>query len=598
MDITRREKYKNSGRTTSFAKKTIDINFDLVSLDIMCSYVLSENRNIRRGQLINMRNLFDIIDMQLYINDVEKIKRIKFIKKALEGRILHNLKEPSLIFKYTNGGIIDDDMSQLKDFATMSGEELNWINNTVSSALKYAFIYNDIDRMLELCTRFKASDYANRDEIVTEFEGLINEIQAKFRRVKVQDMSQITFSLRKDVFEESLQDIYDRITNPSSRLVTGMQGLNELLGGAFQSGRVYMLLGLTGGGKSLTLLNICYQLKKYNKNYKTKDPTKIPVIVYMTQENNVEESVQRLYEMAVDRGEMINFTVEEIKHLLVTEGELYLSDESPIDIIIKYVPDRSVDTGYLYTLTEDLEDEGYEVIALVQDHVKRMRSCYPSADIRLELGAIVNEFKVFAQLKDIPVITNSHLNRDAAKTVDEGSKNNKADLTRMLGRANIGESMLMLDNLDGAFLIGQEFDAEGRRYMAFSRIKLRYKASPRTYICQPYVSDTSIKLVEDFYSPVPVFKDTLKVAPTESNLFNSGIPTNIKQSPYQNIGSIDDIIGKSNKNTEEDDTNIFNNMNKIRSVNVMDRSVTAVVSVGNNNNVAKKMIPAMTRIAV
>ena len=68
------------------------------------------------------------------------------------------------------------------------------------------------------------------------------------------------------------------------------------------------------------------------------------------------------------------------------EGELVLNDDSPIDIVIKYKANKSVDTSYLYTLVDDLEDDGYEVICLVQDHVKRIRSIYNSPDLRIELG--------------------------------------------------------------------------------------------------------------------------------------------------------------------------------------------------------------------
>ena len=74
-------------------------------------------------------------------------------------------------------------------------------------------------------------------------------------------------------------------------MICGMQGLNEMVGGGFESGRVYMLLGITGIGKSISLLNLVYQLKRYNRNYKTKDPTKTPCIVLLTMENTVVETI-------------------------------------------------------------------------------------------------------------------------------------------------------------------------------------------------------------------------------------------------------------------------------------------------------------------
>jgi len=554
MNLERRKKYQNQGRTAVQTDKKIDINFDLNALNLMCVYVLSENRNIRRSHLINMRNLFEIIDLDLYINDIEKMKRVNFIKKGLEGKLLHNLKNSVIVMKYINGGLMDDDIIDINNFVSLSNEELMWINETVSESLNYAFIYNDIDKMIDVCTRFKAADYRSRGVIVDEIQGLINDMQTKFRRTRVQSLSEVSFCLKQGLMEEVVADIHEQLTSPSRRLITGMQGLNELLGGGFESTRVYMLLGLTGVGKSVTLLNIAYQIKKYNKSYKPKDPTKIPAILYVTMENTVAETVDRLFTMSTTADDMKNHSKEDVINMLRTEGELFLTDSDPIDIVIKFVPDRSVDTGYLYTMVEDLEDEGYEVIALVQDHIKKIRSAYKHNDIRLELGSIVNEFKVFSALKDMPVITNSHLNREAARVVDEGRKHNKADLTRMLGRANVGESMLMIDNLDCAFLIGLEFDAQGNKYMAFNRIKMRYKATNRDYICHPFVPGNGIKLVEDYYLQVPVFKDSLKVQPEESSLYNAHQVQRKEPAYASNIRDIDDIL--TNK-TIDDDVNIF-----------------------------------------
>jgi hypothetical protein len=551
LSIERRKKYLNSGKTVDKSGKIIDINFDLNSLNLMCSYVLSENKNIRRSHLINMRNLFAILNMELYVNDIEKMKRVNFIKKGLEAKLLQNLKDPIIVLKYINGGIIDDDVIDINNFTLLSNDELDWINQTISESLKYAFIFNDIDRMIDICTRFKAANYSSRSAIVSEFEALITEIQSKFRRVKVEASYETTFTLRPGAFEEVVTDIHEQLSNLSRRLVCGMQGVNEMTGGGFESGRVYMLFGGTGVGKSLTLLNLAQQIKKYNKGFRAKDPTKIPAIVILTQENTVRESVERLFNMMIGGQEITNFSSEEVINLLRTEGELYLSDESPIDIIIKYMPDKSIDTGYLYTMTEDLEDEGYEVICLIQDHVKRIRSVYSHPDIRLELGAVVNEFKTYASIKDIPVISNSHLNRDGAKTLDSASQGNKADLTRMLGRANIGESMLMLDNLDGGYIINVEYDSNGNKYMVFSAIKSRVKAG-RSYICQPFVNGNGAKLVEDFDSPVPVFKDSLRNGADENTLYKSN---NInKKATYNSIKEIDEIFSR---NEEKDEINLF-----------------------------------------
>ena len=385
-------------------------------------------------------------------------------------------------------------------------------------------------------------------------------MNTQFRKARVESSTDRTFNLTPETMISMITDAYQEVTSKYRKLVTGMQGFNQLIGGGFENTRVYLLLGITGVGKSMTLVNIAYQLKKYNKGYKPKDPTKRPCIVYLTQENTVTETIQRLFQICTGEEFSKQSSPEEALQKLRTEGELYLSDESPVDLIIKYKPNKSVDTGYLYTLVEDLEDEGYEVIALLQDHAKRIRSAERNPDVRLELGDVINEMKTFAMIKDIPVISNSHLNRDGARTIDANSGKSKADLTRMLGKSNIGESMLMLDNVDFACIINNEYDSAGQKYMVFKEIKTRIKIL-RDYICQPFDINNEIKLIEDYYSPVPVFKDSLYEAP----VMNTGLPTqgytNVAANRYVNVLPEED---------DDDDQNIYQFSTRYSSITVVD----------------------------
>ena len=574
MNITRRQRFSGQGRTAVRTNTKIPINFDLSSLDLMCSYILSENRNIKKGQYYNLRNLMEMLDMEKYINDQEKYKRVQFIKKGLEARLLKNLNNPITIIKYINGGIMDDNVIDMDNFINLSNSEIDWINETVSTSLSYAFIYMEADRAIDLFTRFKASDYANISTIVQEIEFFIAEMNTKFRKAKVEKTTERVFSLKDESFISVIQDVYTEINSKYRKLITGMQGVNQLVGGGFENTRVYLFLGLTGIGKSMTLLNLAYQIKRYNKNFKPKDPTKIPCIVYLTMENTVTETVQRLFQMCVGQNvNMKDYTIDEVIHILKTTGELFLTDESPIDIIIKFKPNRSEDTGYLYTLTEDLEDEGYEVICMIQDHVKRIKAATSQQDIRLELGDVINEMKTFAMIKDIPVITVSHLNRDGARVIDSSSST-KTDLTRMLGKANIGESLLMLDNVDFAGILNNEYDSEGHKYMVFKGIKYRFKVI-RDYICQPFVPDNDIKLMEDFYSQVPVFKETLR--PNGQDLVQSKINKN--NIPQQTTITINDVEGLTSLDSFED-TNLFSgNMYQQNETVYMDEMDTETLSI-------------------
>lgn len=531
---------KVSKYNTKSESKPVKLNLDLMTYDILCKYVLQNNSILRMEHLVNLRKLLSIIDYSTYENDPEKTKRVNFLLKALEARLDNNINDRDIILTYINGGLsypIDFlDYNRLN----LSKDEILYIHNLVSETLQYQFIYNSIDDIQDVCTRFKTSDFSNRGNIVKEFENIVDDLKNNFRRSRINDNAvDMTFSLKDGVFQSAITDTWNIITNPSRRLVTGMQGLNEMTGGGFESGRVYMLLGTSGVGKSITLLNLIYQMKRYNAHYKPKDPTKIPCIVLLTMENTVVETITRLFDLVIEGSHgMANYEVNDVINMLRSEGELVLNDSSPIDIVIKYKANKSVDTSYLYSLCDDLEDEGYEMICLVQDHVKRIRSIYGNSDVRLELGDIVNELKVFAAYKDIPVITNSHLNRDAARILEEAARKANQDAGKLLGKSNIGESMLMIDNLDCGIIITLDFDKEENRYMTFNLIKMRDKTS-RTYIAQPFNPGSTIRLMEDV-GGIPQFKESIHISP-DIKKQSSIIKMTGASSMYNNINDVIEI---------------------------------------------------------
>lgn len=541
MEIVNRKR-RNGGsgheRTTSFSDKKVKYNFNIDVLNLMCSYIISSNSNIKKSHIINMRNLFDTLDLEIYQRDIEKLKRINFIRKGIQARLEKDLKNTSLILTYINGGISDENIDiQAESLPELSNAELAYINETISGALKCTFIENDMDDFFDLYSRYKAEDYRDRDKFVGEFEDFVKNLNSKFRNAKAESMVNTAFSLEPEKFATQMSDVYDTVTATNRFISCGMQGLNTLVGGAFEATRTYLLLGMAGIGKSMLLLNLAYQMKKYNKGYQPKDPTKTPTILFLTQENSIEETVDRLCDMITGKH-MAEFSKEEVIKILQTDGELTLEGDNNINIHIIWRADRSIDTGDLYGIIEDLEDDGYEVIALIQDHIKRIRSVNNyNGDMRLELGAVVNEFKILAQLKEIPVITVSHLNRDAASKLENATRGNKVDLTRLLGRSNIGESLLMLDNADCVIIANKEFDENGNAYICLALEKIRNATPKIDYICQPFEQNSQTKLVEDLYTS-PVYKLTLR---PENQINSQSINMNginMKKNSYTGIDNI------------------------------------------------------------
>lgn len=580
MNIERRNKYKKKIEE----QPRIQSQFDLEALNILCGYIISENASIRRNNITNLNKLFLKMDFTNIINNQEMVKRVNFIRKGIEARLTHGLTDSNLIYKFICGGIMEiQNEIPYSSIPILDQPSIDWVNNTISETLKYSYISEDVNKVMDVFTKFQASDYKTRGEIVKEVEEVVAGLQNKFRQAKSEDSLNAKFSLLGDVYEDSVRQTHKELLNPSRMLRTGMVGLNELLGGGFESTRFYIFLGNSGVGKSMTLLNLAYQMKLCNRNYKTKDPTKRPAIVYLTMENTVRETIQRLFSV-VHGGAMENYDIEDVLNVLKNEGELVLTDDNPIDIIITYKPDNSVDTNYLYELYDDLEDDGVEVICMIQDHIKRIRATNKNSELRLALGNVVNECKNFAIQKDIPFITNSHLNRDGSKVAEESVKSKQVDFTKKLGRANVGESMLIIDNSDWSAIIQKEFDLNNNVYMGFQRLKMRYyggSTSNRDCIYQPFMENNQARLVMDIDAPVPLFKETLRDLPHGMNLSNNGTENFIANRntnstlPNSNIG---------NELFEMDSDNIFTSTNyDDKKIEVKDE-VTVMPSVGIDDN--------------
>ena len=167
--------------------------------------------------------------------------------------------------------------------------------------------------------------------------------------------------------------------------------------------------------------------------------------------------------------------------------------------------DLSIDTGDLYALIQDLDDEGVEVIALVLDYLKRIKPAERADTEKEELKNITNELRDLAIWFDIPVITAQQLNRSAASVIDAAIQANKADVTRLVGRDGIAGAWEIIENTDVLIIINREKKLNtGEVYLTFKLLKRRYGSMDDdellrelTYFNHPYVKGSGIKLVDD-----------------------------------------------------------------------------------------------------
>ena len=530
------------GKTEKKVKSSQDVRrltqkLTYVMLDLICSYIVSSNRNIKMRGYKNIKELMDIINLEDYKSDAD-IERIDFIRFGLDARIVYGLMDTNKVWDYIKSKDIVHSGHYNINFQEMSNKDVEYVNTMVTSLLDNATFSSFIHKFAQISRDFDNASAYEQSNIVNDWKDYVRLCNNHIRNNKVDDSESEFVCLRDGIFEDYARDTHAYVTNESSKLSTGMVGMNHLLGGGFENGRVYGFFGLQGEGKSLTLLNLAYQIKLYNKKYKTKDPTKQPAVVYLTLENTKRESFTRLFSMATGHR-MKDVSVDEGIEMMRSKG-LVINDENPIDIIIKYEPSNSVDTSYLYDLSDNLEENGYEVICFIVDYINVIRSVdrYSASEERLRLGSVINEMKTIASTMDIPIITAGQLNREANKKVDDAREKGNLNLLPCVDRSNLGESMLILNNLDGAFIITpSSINKLGEKYLSIKLVKHRYEpyTKPLNYsygIYHPYDSIDSINLTCDVDMKEPLFKLDLSYKNVECEVDkNVPLPDNDDRKP-------------------------------------------------------------------
>lgn len=485
------------------------------SLELYAAYIMKTIHVSNRQTLVDLRELLTLIDPNKIYSVEEVLERnsFKFLKQLVDAR-LKGYENQDILVQSALTGIDTGNLFHMDTLnQPLSSNELGYIENNIIETRNEYYTITTMNNLSLLNENLTLCDEGERHRILHEAKRNIIDVNRKIRLEGGISSISETFSLADDEqYEATIEHVFNRNIAESTKLKCGMESFNKSLNGGYENDRCYIYLGLPGEGKSSTLLNLALQIKMYNKEVKTKDPTKKPCLLFLTMENTLDETIERMFSILVSDENMGNFESSKEVYRLLRQNGLAVTDESPINIVFKYVPSNSVTTDYLYTLYDELLAEGQEVICLIQDYIKRIK-CRDhkifNGDMRLGLGAVVDEFKEFAIAKHIPVITASQMNRDAAKIIDEGRHKNEAELVRKIGRSNIGESSLITENADSAFIIVPETGADGVRYLGVSNAKKRFKNQSSQWFYQPYSVDRPLALLPDVHLAQPLYKTSL-----------------------------------------------------------------------------------------
>lgn len=495
------------------------IKFDITMLNAMIGYIYKETNQVTKKALLNMNRLFNKVDDDLYSANSKMYARLSFIRKSLDGILNGGIVNRGLLLSYAKKVNEDPDTEEIIEnierYTRLNYEEIQFISKSVEDRLKFMNVYAFKDKIFETVEKLDRGDYDTLEEINEELVDICKQVVSNHRKLKLLEDTD-SFSLDQDTFEDTVSKIIKRITEDKYILRTGIQYQNEILGGGYHGGRLYTYMALPANFKSGILLKAARDIKKYNAGIKVKSG-KQPTILMITCENDIDETLERLFLMTSSNSELSNYSAAEAIKLLREVGEMTITDENNINIVIRYFNNFAISTGDIITMIDDLADEGKEVIALIVDYLKRIRPEDWSNEEITQLKNVTNELKNIAHNYKIPVITAMQLNREAAKAIDQAALSGKTDLIRQAGRSNVGSSWTIVENSDFACIINlEEQKSTGQLFLSFNRVKIRYYRGKRTTFSHPFNVENQMMLLDDV-----MLDNTLSVDYIGSDFSNS-----------------------------------------------------------------------------
>lgn len=486
----------------------IPISFTIGTLDNICAFLYGDSTLKRRKTLNNFKRLFFNLDEKLFEDSVDIKSRVWIIQNTLVALLDEGFENMETCIEYCKDkedcteyeSKLLDDISKLK----ITYSESKYLIKEMEDRLNYGYALVLKDAFKQIFDGVNYGEYKQFKKLDEDLFKLASKIDSV--RKETRDTGAISqFSLDSEDFENSVETVVNDLKDRNKILKTGIMRLNTFLSPGYMGKRLYTYIALPGGGKSTMLLKSAVDIKKYNKGVVASDPTKRPAVLYITLENGLSETVERLFNMVASDDDIRNFTPKQVMKKLREDGEMKCTDKDNIDIIIQYRGFENLTTQDLYGIIDDLSDDGYEVIALILDYIKLIRPREKAPVLKDAIRNITAELKQIANYYNIPVITAHQLNRSSQAIINDAKAKKSNDLVALLRSDGIGDAWEIQENSDMTCVLYKEYVAEaGQYWMGFKLLKRRYRASESVeklrnleFFYQPCVKGNEIKIMDD-----------------------------------------------------------------------------------------------------
>jgi len=480
------------------------MTFEVSTLNTLIRYAMCTT--ISKSSIVNLGRLVGELDMRAYSYSPDIVSRLKLLKYVTECRTTYGMKDPEvirafIINTYTEGADLLNECEPLVA-DTLAYSECTAITDVVNERLQYIYIYKYKDQIIDCLNQFSKGGWTSYYETVNNVRETLQQLLTNISAVGSGNVGVLRrMNMAADNYHDLVDTIVRKAKMPSAVLQTGIRQLNAILSPGFQASRLYLILGLTGRFKSGTLLNIADQICKYNPQIKPVEDGLRKTVLFISNENTIEETYTRLLDMYTGLDDDITrMSTEEAIEYLKANGGYRFTDSEGITIEFRYYRNMEMSTADLYTIINELADEGFKVIAVILDYITRVASVTHASEERFRLANVAKELKGVATYYSIPVITAQQVNREGNGIIDAAMRDDKADLAKFLGSTAVSESYGLIFEADWVALVNLEKrKSDDKWFLTFNRLKIRGKQDPLavTYFNHPFVDAKRIRLDTD-----------------------------------------------------------------------------------------------------
>jgi len=489
-----------------YKSEKIDLQLNIDMADLLLEYAISNKPS--RNHQANLKQLLDVVDMDVYKSSYEIKDRLYLIRSILDLKLNEEVTKLALLkeqCKQNNPDLVELINNTTWSNSSLQTNDIKLINKWIEEHMQFYYFYVEMPSIVNIWESCMKQGFNLNIDALNEVNDRMNRLIVKMKNTEIATGILRQFNFAAPNVADLIKFTVEKAQKPSAILQTGIRNLNAILGPGFRGGKLYTILGMSGKFKSGTLLNIADQITKFNPSLEKVTNGKRNTLLFITMENSIEETVERLFGMYADETDsFINSTPDQVISILRDKGKFIISDDTAdgIALEIRYYANMEINTADLYRIIEDMENNNQHVIGLILDYIKRINSVYQHhGDETVRVTYVAKELKTLALTYDIPVITAQQINRMGNATVDAAMRNDKHDLIRYVGNSDIGGAWSVIEESDWVAIINLEKHVKtDKLYLTIKRTKNRSGKSDVTtmdYFNHPFTNDRSLKLMTD-----------------------------------------------------------------------------------------------------